>query len=135
MKSFIQATFSGILASGALSNLTPIPLEFSQTMWNVANAALREYPPIGSSTGASPNTPNDRIIECFGTYLYREPLLLTHRGINGPKGRLIGLTNPVARLRIETLASAAVKLDNAKSVTNLLTAIRDIRLNLPKYLP
>jgi chitinase len=70
MKSFIQAAFSGVLASGALSNLTPIPLEFWQTVWNVAHAALGEYPPIGSSIGASPNTPNDRIMECFGRFVY-----------------------------------------------------------------
>ena len=131
MMSFIQAAWSGVLQSGALSNLTPIPLEFWQNVWNVANAALGEYPAIGSSSGASPNTPNDRIMECFGSNLYREPLLPTHWQINGAKGRLMRLEDPIGMGKIGELARAAVKLDDTTSVTNLLTAVRDVRLKCP----
>lgn len=82
MKSFVKAAYSGVLQSGALSSLTPIPLEVWQDVWSAANAALGQYPAIGSSMGASPNTPNDRIMESFGSKLYREPFFyfqITHQ--------------------------------------------------------
>lgn len=127
IKSFISAAASGILASGALSNLTPIPMAFWQTVWDLANAELGNYPPIGSSIGQAPDTPMGRVMECFGSKFYREPFIPAHKQLNGPKGRLMGLGTISDTKAIETLAKQAVKKDDAESVTGLLTAVRDVR--------
>ncbi|KAL5363689.1 hypothetical protein BJX96DRAFT_121499 [Aspergillus floccosus] len=68
------------------------------------NAALGSRPAVGSSAGATLNTPNARVMETFGTNFYGEPLITTHKEINGPKGRLMGLLPPIGSGRIEKLS-------------------------------
>ncbi|KAJ5185855.1 hypothetical protein N7472_010695 [Penicillium cf. griseofulvum] len=123
--SFIKAAVSDVLASGKLSKLTPIPISFWQAVWLAGNAALGARPAVGSSNGISPNTPNARVMEAFGSRYYPSPILATDTNINGPKGRLMGLKAAASINRIRTLAEMAVKNDDTKSAANLLTAIRD----------
>jgi chitinase len=132
MMAFIKAAAQGMLTSGKLSELTPIPASFWKAVWLAGNAALGARGPIGSSNGISPNTPNGRVMEAFGTRNYPSPLLVTDGKINGPKGRLMGLKAAAFIDRIRTLAAKAVKNDDSDSVSNLLTAIRDVSFNFPQ---
>ncbi|PYI36129.1 hypothetical protein BP00DRAFT_432538 [Aspergillus indologenus CBS 114.80] len=125
IKYFIESAISGYLQSGKPAGLLPVSETFWLTMWHAANSALGAMPPVGGADGASPNTPNDRIMEAFGSTKFPAPLLATAAGINAAKGRLMGFSRPFSIQRIETLANLAVQADSEEAVNNLLTAIRN----------
>lgn len=83
-------------------------------------------PPVGGADGASPNTPNARVMEAFGSTKFPAPFLATAAAINGAKGKIMGLKVPITIEEIEKLAAAAVLADSEDAVNALLTAIRSV---------
>ncbi|KUL82513.1 hypothetical protein ZTR_10626 [Talaromyces verruculosus] len=126
MERFILATLTGYLQSKKIPNLLPVSDVFWTTVWHSANAALGAFPPVGSANGASPATPNDRIMEALGSYKNMAPLLATASGINAVKGRLMGFIVPFKLEKLEALAIAAVAADSDVTVNKMLTAIRNV---------
>ncbi|RAL08484.1 uncharacterized protein BO97DRAFT_428310 [Aspergillus homomorphus CBS 101889] len=121
---FIQAALSGYLSSGPRANLLPIPETFWLNVWQTANSALKALPPVGNPAGESPNTPDQRVMEAFGSNLNPGSLLATAAAINAAKGKIMGFTFPITIRPIEKLSAAAVKADSDEAVNQLLTAIR-----------
>ncbi|KAL4769086.1 hypothetical protein BDW60DRAFT_210322 [Aspergillus nidulans var. acristatus] len=126
IKFFIRAAATGILTLGVVpENLKPIPLWFWENLWHAANSALGARSAIGAPQGATPDTPNDRVMESFGTKLYPSPLLVTDAALNAPKGWMFGLISIISQAAFQKLAYAAVKEDSDKVVADLLTLIQD----------
>jgi len=88
------------------------------------NPLLAALPRIGGPDGISPSTVNDRIMECFGSTFWPEPLLPTDAAINAAKGRLMGFQAATGVDTIITLAKAAVLADDQATSDLLLQAIR-----------
>ncbi|KAF9249765.1 CAZyme family GH18 [Penicillium roqueforti] len=127
IKKFIEAVISGTLTSGAQPDgLLPMSATWWATKWREANAALAGLPAVGSDNGAQPSSPNDRIMEAFGSTFNPYPLLATDAGINGAKGKLMGLKAPFSIKNIEKLAKAAVKADTDEAVQEVLTALQSV---------
>ena len=128
IKKFIEAAVSGILTSGAQPDgLLPMSATWWATKWREANPVLAGLPAVGSDNGAQPSSPNDRIMEAFGSTQNPYPLLATDAGINGAKGKLMGLKVPFSIENIEKLAKAAVKADTDEAVQEVLTALQSVR--------
>ncbi|KAF4160011.1 hypothetical protein CNMCM6936_004140 [Aspergillus lentulus] len=121
---FAESASTGILASGGIAPLAPIPASFWQDVWNAPNAALGARPPVGGSRGARPNTPNNRITEALGSTKYPYPFLATEGELNRAKGRVMGLVDAVELNAIGALAINATRLDTAEAADALLSSIR-----------
>ncbi|KAF7171146.1 hypothetical protein CNMCM5623_003575 [Aspergillus felis] len=124
MSAFATAASTGILASGGIAPIAPIPAAFWRDVWNASNNALGARPPVGSSRGAQPDTPNDRITEALGSTRYPYPFLATDAEINGAKGRVMGLNSATDLDRVADLATNAVNLDTDEAADALLSSIR-----------
>ncbi|KAF2719530.1 glycoside hydrolase family 18 protein [Polychaeton citri CBS 116435] len=124
MKGMPRASTSGILPSGARANLPTIPLSFWQGQWNTVNNLLAARPAVGGPDGIQPDTPNDRVMESFGSYDYPYPLIPTDKMINGAKGRAMALNAPTGIATIRRLAAAAVNEDTPGDADELLQAVR-----------
>ena len=130
MIAFVRASVQGTLESGSQANRPPIPLSFWTQQWPQANADLGKRPAIGLPSGARPDTPNDRIMEAFGTNTWREPLMAVDRQINAAKGRIMGLEQPVDIGVIRDRANDAVNRDSQRAVNVLLSSIRVVSLSI-----
>ncbi|KAI1774392.1 hypothetical protein F4818DRAFT_442540 [Hypoxylon cercidicola] len=123
---FTQTLASGILPSGASAGgLQALGGEWLKTNWHETFPALAARPAVGGPSGVAPDTPNDRIMECMGTYDYPDPLLPTDKKINGAKASIMRLRRPAAPARIRRLAEEAVRHDSQGYVDDLLSPIRD----------
>ncbi|PTU17560.1 hypothetical protein P175DRAFT_096024 [Aspergillus ochraceoroseus IBT 24754] len=83
-------------------------------------------PPVGGPDGASLDTPNNRIMEAFGSTRFPAPLLATAARINTTKGKIMRFSRPFTITNIERLAKQAVKADGDEAVKKLLTPIRSV---------
>lgn len=124
MIQFPRVVASGQLTSGATHGLARIPPAWWKANWHASFPALAGRPAIGSADGVAPDTPNDRVMECFGSYDYPDPLIATDKQVNGAKGSIMRLRRPAAPSRIQTLARTAVHEDSQGAVDELLSAIR-----------
>jgi hypothetical protein len=126
MVPFAEASVSGILTSGqVVTTIPPIPLSFWQrSKFQAVNAALASRPPVGGPNGVQPETPNDRIMESFGSEDYPYPFLPTDAAINGAKGKIMQRHVPTADNVIITLANNAVRDDTQADADALLSSIR-----------
>jgi chitinase len=113
------------LASGAHHNLVAIGGQWFKDNWNTVSSALAARPAIGSADGVSPDTPNDRVMECFGSYDYPDPLLPTDKVLNGAKASIMRLRRPAHPDRIRRLAETAVREDSQGAADDLLSPIHD----------
>ena len=121
---FAQASASGILPSGQVANIAAIPRNFWKNQWLASNALLAARPAAGGSTGVQPDSPNDRVMEAFGSSNWPYPFLAVDKLINGPKGRIIRL-HAATRIRtITQLANTAVREDTQGAADDLLQSIR-----------
>jgi chitinase len=117
----------GVLASGqVVTTLTPITAEWFRDNWHKSFASLAARPPIGGPNGYAPDNINDRLMGCFGDDNWLEPLMAVDGPINGPKGNIFGLHDPVGIGRIRRLAQDAVAADNDHAADALLSAIRAV---------
>lgn len=87
------------------------------------NPLLANRPPVGVD-GATPNTPNDRIAEAFGSTRNPYPFLAVDGPINRAKGQVMGLEAPTSIDVIATLARRAVQLDTPEALNTLLSQLR-----------
>ena len=125
MKPFARACTSGTLPSGQEANLPLIDRIFWQKgIWLATNAQLQNRPPVGGPNGVQPDSPNDRVMESFGTAEYPYPLMAVDQMINGPKGRIMGGNAVTDIRRIEELANDAVLHDAEGLADELLQSIR-----------
>ncbi|THX54883.1 glycoside hydrolase [Aureobasidium pullulans] len=124
MAHFIEAAASGLLRGRTQNILPAIGAAFFQNYWTFVTPLLSNLPPIGSARGISPNTINNRIMECFGSTRNPEPFLPTDAAVNGAKGRLMSLADPTDIDKITALAKAAVLSDSAVDADALLQAVR-----------
>jgi len=124
MKGYVQASFSGILPSGQAANLPAIPRHFYTNQWDVPNSLLAARPAVGSPSGAQPVTPNDRVMEGFGSNNWPGPFMAVDAQINGAKGRIMNLRPATGLDTITTLANTAVRDDDQGAADELLQAIR-----------
>ncbi|KAJ5713915.1 CAZyme family GH18 [Penicillium malachiteum] len=126
---FIEAVISGTLQSGAQPDgLLPMSATWWANKWKEVNAVLAGLPVVGSDNkGTRLQTPNDRIMEAFGSTYNPHPLLTTDAAINGVKGALMGLGPPFSTKTIEKLANAAVNADTDEAVQEVLTTIQAVR--------
>ncbi|KAI9823661.1 MAG: hypothetical protein M1826_007679 [Phylliscum demangeonii] len=124
MRPFAQASTSGILPSGQIAPVPPIPRSFWKDRWHVPTPALAARPPVGGPQGVQPDTANDRVMEGFGSYDWPYPFLAVDARINGAKGRIMALRVPTAIPVITRLARDAVREDSQPAADALLQAIR-----------
>ena len=110
------------------THLPPIGSGFFQNFWDHPFHGLATAPAVGGPNGAQPLTPNDRMMEAFGSDDYPDPLLATDQQINGPKGNLMNLNAPANLAGIGRLARTAVAQDTPQAADNLLSEIRVVRL-------
>ena len=125
MRQFIESASSGILPSGLEAPLDPLPIRFWER-WNTPNDLLQARGPIGSPRGVSPATPNDRVMECFGSTRNRFPLMSVDRQINGPKGRIMDRSAATSLEEIRMLANRAARQDTEDAANTLLQSIRSV---------
>jgi chitinase len=105
--------------------MNPIPLSFWQrSKFQAVNSALAARPPVGGPNGVQPETPNDRIMEAFGSFDYPYPFLPTDASINGAKGKFMQRHVPTALTVITDLANEAVRDDTQADADALLSSIR-----------
>ncbi|CAG8272243.1 unnamed protein product [Penicillium salamii] len=102
---FVESVIKGSLQSGAMP---------------------KAFPLISGSNGAKPSTPNDRIMQAFGSIYNPYPLLATNALINGAKGKLIGLKLPWSEKKIENLAKVAIKADTNEAIQKVLIIIQSV---------
>ncbi|KAK3320634.1 hypothetical protein B0T19DRAFT_403278 [Cercophora scortea] len=124
MVPFIESASHGTLPSGATTTLAPIPASWWVENWNTEFDALANRPPVGSAQGFRGITPNDRVMDAFGSINYPDPFLPTDAGLNAMKGRIMRGNRPVGFERVERLASAAAQQDTLEAVDRLLPPIR-----------
>jgi len=124
MVPFAKASASGILPSGEVANIPAIPRSFWKNQWLASNALLAARPAVGGPNGIQPDSPNDRVMEGFGSYNWPEPFLAVDKLINGPKGRVIALHAATAIPIIRNLANTAVQEDTQGAADDLLQSIR-----------
>jgi chitinase len=103
--------------------------------WQHPLHALANAPAVGGPNGAKPMTANDRFMEAFGSVDWPEPLMPTDQQINGPKGKLWGLNDPIARGTIQTQARDAVRADTQAAADTLLQSVRIVSLLNSMFLP
>ena len=118
LQDLLERTILHILLGTTLLNLT------TDCTTQYENPLLAALPRIGGPDGISPSTINDRIMECFGSTFWPEPLLPTDAAINAAKGRLIGFQAATGVAAITRLAKAAVLADTPAAADLLLQAIR-----------
>lgn len=136
MARFAASSVGGSLPSGDLAQIPPIPREFFKVQWHAPNAKLAARPPVGGPDGVQPDTPNDRVMEGFGTYDWPNPLMAVDRVINNAKGRIFQLHAPVGIGNVQELARTAAREDNQAAADDLLQAIRVVcRENLESRSP
>ena len=75
-----------------------------------------------------PTTANDRFMEGFGSKNWPEPLIPTDQQINGPKGKLWSLEDPIAINNIQAQATRAVRTDTQQDADALLQSVRIVSL-------
>ncbi|KAI5861929.1 hypothetical protein GGS23DRAFT_605878 [Durotheca rogersii] len=124
MIQFPRAAASGQLPSGANHPLAPIPGTWWKDNWHKSFPALAARPAIGGPDGYAPDTPNDRVMECFGSYDYPDPFIATDKQVNGAKGSIMRLRRPATPERVRRLANTAVREDSQGAVDELLSTIR-----------
>ncbi len=124
MKGFVQASFSGLLPSGQAANLAAIPRHFYTNQWDVPNSALAARPAVGGPSVAQPVSPNDRVMEGFGSNNWPGPFMAVDAQINGAKGRIMNLRPPTRLETITILANTAVREDSQGAADELLQSIR-----------
>lgn len=125
IKAFPRATVSGQLPSGQMGNLPTLPVSFWQRdSWLASNALLAARPPVGGPNGVQPDSPNDRVMEAFGSDNYAYPFMAVDRQINGPKGRVMALHAATGIQTIRDLANTAVQDDTQADADALLQAVR-----------
>ncbi|SMQ53701.1 unnamed protein product [Zymoseptoria tritici ST99CH_3D7] len=124
MRRFVEQAAQGTTHDQPESRLPAIGRAWFDYHWHEPNAGLAAQPPVGGPHGLQPATPNDRVMECFGTYDNPRPLLGTDADINGAKGLLMDLRRPVAIDRITRAARVAVRDDTAQATTELLTLVQ-----------
>ena len=116
---------NGILPSGQIANLPTIPASFWQKdSWLASNALLAARPRVGGPNGIQPDSPNDRVMESFGSNDYPYPFMAVDKQINGPKGRVMALRAATAIPTITELANTAVRDDTQADADALLQAVR-----------
>lgn len=123
---FAKVVSSGTLMSGTPSPNQPAAIEpqWWKDNWLASFPALGRRPAIGSNAGVSPDSPNDRVMECFGSYDYPDPFLPTDKQINGAKNYIMRLRQPATRDRVRRLAQEAVRTDSQQGLDELLSPIR-----------
>jgi chitinase len=126
MKFFLKTASSGTLTSGKTSANLPAAIapQWFKDNWNTGFSALAARPRIGSATGISPDSPNDRVMESLGSYDYPDPFVPTDKQVNGAKGAIMQLHQPATPNRVSRLAEEAVRLDSQGHLDDLLSAIR-----------
>ena len=134
MARYVASSVGGVLPSGEQAQIPPIPREFFRNQWQATNAQLAARPPVGGPDGIQPDTPNDRVMEGFGTYDWPDPLMAVDRVINNAKGRIFLLRAPVGIGRISELADAATNEDSQPAADELLQSIRVVRCETHKFL-
>ena len=90
--------------------------------------ALGSAPAVGGPNGAQPSTANDRFMEGFGSVDWPEPLIPTDQQVNGPKGALWSLNDPIEDIEIGSLGERAVRTDNPQDADALLQSVRIVSL-------
>ncbi|KAK3168025.1 hypothetical protein OEA41_004471 [Lepraria neglecta] len=123
---FIEAASSGLLRNRYPTHLPGIGSNFFQNYWDHPLHGLANAPAVGGLNGAKPLTPNDRMMEAFGSDDYPYPLLPTDQQINGPKGNLMNLNAPADLGGIGRLARTAVQQDTPQAADTLLSEVRVI---------
>ncbi|RMY88306.1 hypothetical protein D0864_06671, partial [Hortaea werneckii] len=124
MAAFIESAAAGTLRGKAQNIVPAIGAQFFEIYWNYNNPLLSTLPRIGGPDGISPSTINDRIMECFGSNFWPEPLLPTEASINAAKGRLMNFQAATGIDTIMELAKAAVLADTPAAADKLLQAVR-----------
>lgn len=122
---FAEATVSGILTSGQVGNIAQVPIAFWQSLnFQKVNAALAARPAVGGPNSAQPDTPNDRLMEAFGSYDWPYPFVPTDAEINGAKGKPMARRAPTSVDVVTALADDAVRDDTQADADVLLSSIR-----------
>jgi chitinase len=126
MRYMPRVTINGVLESGrAVTELPPIPAAFWQkNSWLATNPLLAARPPVGGADGIQPDSPNDRVMEAFGSNDFTDPFMAVDSQINGPKGRVMARRAPTAIDNIEIQAAVAVASDAQGDVDELLQMVR-----------
>lgn len=107
-----------------MPGLPAIGNDFFANYWQQELHGLQNAPGVGGPNGAVPGTPNDRLMEAFGSNNYPYPLMPVDKQINGPKGKLMNLEAPVDLRTITRLANMAVQLDTPEAADALLSEMR-----------
>ncbi|KAJ0424780.1 hypothetical protein BJY00DRAFT_326015 [Aspergillus carlsbadensis] len=124
MISFLNSVNTRILPSGRESELPAIDAETLAAVWNAEFDALAERPPVGSRYGIQPNTPNDRLMESFGSEDYPYPFTALQKQINGAKGRMMKGNAPTALKRIADKSVQAIETAKQADIDSLLQGVR-----------
>lgn len=132
---FLETITLGTLRGPAPNGRAPFPSlprvdgTTIYNFWNHPLHSLGNRPPIGGPKGDSPNTAEGRLMGAFGSTGWPEPLIPTDKQINGPKGKLWKLNDPIGietRGGISNLARDAFRLDTLPAAELLLQAVRTV---------
>ncbi|KAK3679996.1 hypothetical protein LTR78_000373 [Recurvomyces mirabilis] len=104
--------------------LPPIPADTINFYWDHPLHELAQRPAIGGPYGDKPATAQERFMGAFGSVDWPEPLIPTDQQINGPKGQLWSLHDPISLDAINRNARAAVNADTVQTQDALLQSVR-----------
>ncbi|KAG9571281.1 glycoside hydrolase family 18 protein, partial [Aureobasidium melanogenum] len=102
----------------------PINADTIDRFWDHPLHGLGLRPAIGGPNGDRPSTAQERFMGAFGSVDWPEPLIPTDSQINGPKGALWGLNDPISLDTIGRQARAAVRADTPATANSLLQSVR-----------
>lgn len=108
--------------------LPPIDEMAIHNYWEHPLHGLAGAAPIGGPNGVAPLTPAERFMGAFGSKAWPEPLIPTDKQINGPKGKLWRLDDPIAIPEITRQAQDAVRADTPATADALLQSVRIVSL-------
>lgn len=102
----------------------PINADTIDRFWDHPLHGLGLRPAMGGPNGDRPSTAQERFMGAFNPVDWPEPLITTDSQINGPKGALWGLNDPISLDTIGRQARAAATADTPATANSLLQSVR-----------